>query len=138
MTRASTKSKANASEEVDEQNLTEDQLAERLGDLEVHESGVALDTNDPDYEQLKRIQDLKVEIERTTREAASAGSEGEQSVRNAQLDLEEARLKAQLQAAQNAARAASKGEGVSGLLADAEEQRKAAEAAAKANSEGNK
>lgn len=123
-------SKADKAADAAAAEAEQDALVETLGSLEIHPgTGVALDTEDPNYEQLKRLEDLKTEIKQNKLDAVDAGVKADDEVQSAALDAEEAKLRAILAQAQNAAAGVK---APSQVVQDLAAQKAAAEAAQKA------
>jgi hypothetical protein len=105
--------------------------------LEIQTTGVALDTTDPNYEQLKRLEDLRNQVAVAQQEAVVSGQDAAADVYKASLDAEEARLRAELAAAQQAATSESAAAGVAGVLDNLQAQAEAAKTAEAAASGNN-
>jgi hypothetical protein len=109
------KSQAQKDAEVAEKAAQE--AKEQLGEnLEMQATGVVLDVNDPNFDQKKRLEDLRIEVQKAQAEAITVGQDAEADVVKAGLDAEEARLKAELAAAQQAATQEAASAGVANVL----------------------
>jgi hypothetical protein len=104
----------------------------------IPETGVVLDTEDPNYESQKELEELRAEVRSARQELLTGSVTDSAKVDEAQQELEKQRLRAELASIRN--QQAAQGGGVAAVMSQVEAQRAEADAqldAATNASEGN-